>query len=387
MFYIKNVDKNNPYLRFNMRSGKCVTQLTGDLKYQAFIPSSLDFKINYDDSLNILLSNANIELGRLDGIAKLMPDVDYFIFMYVGKEATLSSQIEGTQATFSDLLKAEANLETRNDVDEIQNYIKAMNYGLERFNELPLSLRLIRELHLRLLKGVRGEHRAPGEFRKTQNWIGGSSLSNARYIPPPVHEMMNLLYDLENFFHQVSNVPILVKTALIHSQFETIHPFLDGNGRIGRLLITLYLCQQGILKKPLLYLSQFFKKHQTEYYDRLLSIRDKDDIEGWIKFFLDGVRDTAESAVDTITKIIDLKKNDTETIIKNGSRQKSAIALLDHLYRNPVMTIKMVENAIDIKNPNAIQLVSMLEDLEIIVEITGGKRNKVYIYDKYINLF
>ena len=370
-----------------MRNGKFVTKLSGDIKYRAFIPSPPDFEIRYDDSLNRILSQADLALGRLDGIAEIMPNVDYFIFMYVGKEATLSSQIEGTQATFSDFLKAEANIETGNDVDEIRNYIDTLNYGLSRLKEIPISLRLLQEIHKKLLKGVRGEHRAPGEFRKTQNWIGGSSLSNAVFIPPPVPEMKDALYELEKFFHKNSFIPALIKAALIHSQFESIHPFLDGNGRIGRLLITLYLCQNGILRKPLLYLSEFFKRHKQVYYDKLTMIREKDDIEGWIKFFLDGIKVTSESAIETIRKIIELKNKHTEIIIKNGKREKSAFILLKYLYSNPVVNIRIVEKITQIKNPNAIALVSMFEKLGILKEITGGRRNKVFEYYDYFSLF
>ena len=370
-----------------MRSGKFITQLSGDLKYKAFIPSSPFLDIQYDNNLRDILSKADMALGRLDGIAEIIPDVDFFIMMYVRKEATLSSQIEGTQATFSDLLKAEANIETGNDVDEIINYVDAMNYGLVRMKELPLSLRLIQEIHNKLLKGERGEHKAPGEFRTSQNWVGGSSIQNAAYVPPLHFEMKEALYEFEKFLHDKTDYPILIKTGIIHSQFESIHPFLDGNGRIGRLLITHYLCHRNILKKPLLYLSEFFKKHKQEYYDRLTAIREKDDVEGWLKFFLDGVKVTADSAVETIRKIILLKQTDTESIIKRGKNNKNSLKLLNYLYKSPVITVKNAEEILNLKNPNAIKVISNLEDIGILKEITGYKRNRVFMYKQYTGLF
>ena len=248
-----------------MRSGTYNKQLKGDAEYKAFIPAKLPFKIKFDSALQNLLSKADQALGRLDGISEVLPDVDFFILMYVRKEATLSSQVEGTQATFSDLLKAEAKIkdaEIHNDVDEIVNYIGAMNYGLKRLRDIPISLRLTREIHEMLLHGVRGRHKSPGEFRRSQNWVGGPTIQTASFIPPPPQEVMPLLDNMEKFLHDKSPIQILVKTALIHSQFENIHPFLDGNGRIGRLLITFYLCQQGVLHKPLLYLSEYFKQNR-----------------------------------------------------------------------------------------------------------------------------
>jgi len=245
-------------------------------------------KVNIDDEMLNLLSSADRFLGRLDGIYELLPDVDFFIFMYIRKEATSSSQVEGTQATFYDVLKMEAKIldpTIPSDVKEIINYIEAMNYGIERLKELPLSLRLIREIHSILLKGVRGQERFPGEFRKTQNWIGGRTPKTAVYVPPPPDKLMPLLDNFEKFLHADVNIPILIKTPLIHSQFELIHPFLDGNGRTGRLLITFYLYERGILRKPLLYLSDYFRRYRSLYYDRLDAISKKDDIEGWVKFF------------------------------------------------------------------------------------------------------
>ena len=373
-----------------MRCGKYITQLKGDAKYRAFVPNLLPFEIKVNEQLHVLLSQADLALGRLDGIAETLPDVDFFILMYIKKEATLSSQIEGTQATFGDVLKAEVRaegLETHKDVDEILNYIKAMNYGLKRLEKLPLSLRLIKEIHRILLAGVRGEKRGPGEFRVTQNWVGGTSINRASFVPPPPHELMPLLDNLEKFFYDKSPIPILIKAGLIHAQFENIHPFLDGNGRIGRLLITFYLCQQRVLNKPLLYLSDYFKKFRQEYYGKLQAFHENDDIEGWLEFFLEGIRQTSDEAVATSKKIIKIKEEDFKKITKLGRSVPKADLLLSYLFHTPLVTIKDVERIVGIKNPNALRLVNKFVRLGILKEITGKKRNRVFAYQRYINLF
>lgn len=372
-----------------MRSGKYINQLMGEVQYKAFVPNPLPFRINLDDDLQILLSRADLSLGRLDGIADILPDVEFFILMYMRKEATLSSQVEGTQATFADVLKAEAkveDLEIKKDVDEILNYINAMSYGLKRLEDLPLSLRLVKEIHKILLRGVRGEWKEPGEFRRTQNWVGGININNASFIPCPPQEVINLLDNFEKFLYEKSKIPILIKTGLIHSQFENIHPFLDGNGRIGRLLITFYLCQQGVLDKPLLYLSNFFKRYRQEYYDRLNAVHTKDDIEGWLKFFLQGIAITADQAVETSKKIRNLKKEDEEKILSSGRSIKTTL-VFKSLFHSPILTIKDVEKITGLKNPNALSLVNRMVNLEILKEITGRKRGKVFAYQKYIKLF
>ena len=374
----------------DMRTGKYLKQLSGDLEYQAFVPNFLPFKIDTDPVFQDLLSKADLALGRLDGVAELLPDVDFFILMYVRKEAALSSQIEGTQATFADVLKAEAKIEdaeTHKDVDEITNYIKAMNYGLRRLDSFPLSLRLIREIHAMLLQGVRGEHKMPGEFRKSQNWIGGTTLRSASFIPPPPHELIPLLDNLEKFLHDKSPTPILVKTGLIHCQFEAIHPFLDGNGRIGRLLITFYLCQQGVLRKPLLYLSEFFKKYRQEYYDRLNAAHGRDEIEGWLKFFLSGVAFTAERAVSTARKILELREREIHKVTGMGRSAENAIKLLHALYKMPFMRVVDAEKITGLKNPNALVLMAKFVKAGILKETTGKKRNRVFAYQDYIKLF
>ena len=373
-----------------MRSGKYVAQLKGDLKYKAFVPNFLPFEIKIDTELQGLLSKADLALGKLDGIAETLPDIDFFILMYIKKEATLSSQVEGTRATFADVLRAEARgqgLEIHKDVDEILNYIQAMNYGLERLKTLPLSLRLIKEIHGILLQGVRGEGRELGEFRKTQNWIGGPSIQRASFVPAPPQEIASLLDNLEKFLYDKSPLPILLKIGLIHAQFENIHPFLDGNGRVGRLLITFYLCQQKVLDKPLLYLSDFFKEYRQEYYDRLNAFHEKDDIESWLKFFLDGVAITSEQATETSKKIIKLRSEDLKKIISLGRSSPKASLVFDSLFHTPLITIKSVEKITGLKNPNALALVNKLVRLGILKEITGRKRNKIFGYQRYIKLF
>jgi len=373
-----------------MRSGKYITQLKGDLQYKAFVPNLLPFEIESDNELQSLLSKADLALGRLDGIAETLPDVDFFILMYIRKEATLSSQVEGTQATFADVLKAEAkveDLEIHKDVDEILNYIKAMNYGLERLKSFPLSLRLIKEIHKILLEGVRGEGREPGEFRKSQNWIGGTTIQKASFVPAPPQEIMTLLDNFEKFLHDKSLMPVLLKTGLLHAQFENIHPFLDGNGRIGRLLITFYLCQQKTLDRPLLYLSDFFKRYRQEYYDRLNAFHEKDDIEGWLKFFFEGVAVTAEQAVETSKKILKLREEGLKKILSLGRSTPKATLVFNSLFHTPLATIRDIEKMTGLKNPNALVLVNKLVNLEILKEITGRKRNKVFAYQQYIKLF
>jgi len=390
-FTLQTVDKKyGIYGSKIMRSGKYINQLKGELQYKAFMPNFLPFAIQSDDEFQTLLSRADLALGRLDGIAETLPDADFFILMYIRKEATLSSQVEGTQATFADVLKAEAkvgDLEIRKDVDEILNYIKAMNYGLERLKTFPLSLRLIKDIHKILLEGVRGEGKEPGEFRKSQNWIGGTSIQRASFVPSPPQEIMSLLDNFEKFLYDKSPMPILLKTGLLHTQFENIHPFLDGNGRIGRLLITFYLCQQKILDKPLLYLSDFFKRYRQEYYDRLNAFHEKDDIEGWLKFFLEGVAVTAEQAVETSKKILKLRGDGLNKISSLGRSTPKATLVFNSLFHTPLITIKDVERIAELKNPNALALVNKLVRLEILEETTGRKRNKVFAYRQYIKLF
>ena len=373
-----------------MRVGRFINQLSGDLKYKAFIPNKLPFSIKMDDVLQSLLSEADISLGRLDGVADILPDVNFFLLMYVRKEATLSSRIEGTQATFVDVLKAEAKIkdtEIHKDVDEVLNYIKAMSYGLKRLKKLPLSSRLIKEIHNILLHGVRGELKLPGEFRRSQNWIGGSSIRTAVFVPPPHVEIGKLMSNLEEYLHDATPAPVLLKTGMMHAQFETIHPFLDGNGRVGRLLMTFYLCQKRILKRPLLYLSDFFNRHRQVYYDKLNAFREKDDLEGWLKFFLEGIVETSEQALDTARKVIKMRERHKDVVIGMGRVVDRGNVLLNELFKSPMVRIKDVEKITGLSNPNAIILVDKFERTGLLKEITGRQRNRIYIYDEYVKLF
>ncbi len=361
--------------------------------HSAFIPAGFppESSLNWDADLLYLLSQADIAIGGLKDISRLVPDVDFFILMYVNKEATLSSQIEGTQATLIDYVKAQAepSEDAPSDIDEIRNYIKAMNYGLERLKTFPLSLRLMREIHERLLHGVRGQHRSPGEFRTTQNWIGGPSIATATFVPPPVPDMKSALSDLEKFIHAKERMPVLIKTGLLHAQFETIHPFLDGNGRTGRLLITLLLCEAGILPKPLLYLSEFFKRHRTAYYDRLNAYRfSENGVESWLKFFLEGVKVVADEALETAKKITELREKDLETISFFGKATPTARRLLDRLYAQPVVNAKQVESITKLASKASVnRLIERFIDTGILVEMTGKQRDRKYLYKRYVELF
>lgn len=373
-----------------MRTGTYRDQLQGIARYKSFIPNKLPFLVKMDGKLQSLLSRADMALGRLDSVAEFLPAIDFFIFMYVRKEATVSSQIEGTQATFIDVLKKEAKIEdgeTHKDVDEIINYINAMNYGLKRLTEFPLSLRLIKEIHSQLLSGVRDEYKTHGEFRTSQNWIGGPTIETAIFVPPPASEVISLMGDLEEYMHSLLSTPVLIKIGLIHAQFETIHPFLDGNGRIGRLLITFYLCQQKILHKPLLYLSDYFKANRQTYYDRLNNYRTKDAIENWLEFFLQGIIETSEKAVETARKIISLRKHGLKTISKFGRSTEKALTIYDHLFLSPLLRVKDVEKITNLTNPAALSLVDKFEKSGILRELTGFKRNRVFSFADYITLF
>lgn len=362
--------------------------------YKSFIPSPFPHQdlIHWDDDLHMLLSEADMSIGRLNIIDEVVPDVNFFIFMYVNKEATLSSQIEGTQATLIDLVKAKARLtdtEISTDVDEIQNYIAAMNYGMRRVKTLPLSLRLIKEIHGVLLYGVRGQHKSPGEFRTSQNWIGGPSINTATFVPPPYSEMKNALSELEKFMHDEKvKLPVLIKAALIHAQFETIHPFLDGNGRVGRLLITFYLFQQGILPRPLLYLSVFFKRYRQHYYDNLNSYRFDDGVERWVKFFLEGVKTVSDEAAGTARKIMKLREEHVRMVSGFGKNADTAMRLLNKLYAFPVVDARFVARATKLSSKRTVsELIGKFVNAGILYEMTGKKRNRRYIYRDYINQF
>jgi Fic family protein len=374
-----------------MRSGLYIQQPNG---YKAFKPSPLPPSpiLEIDQQMLELNSKADQAMGRLDSLGDFIPNAELFVFMYVRKEAVISSQIEGTQATLIDVLDFEAgNLDTdeRSDVDEVVNYVNAMNYGLKQITEnagLPLSLRLIKEIHKRLLQGVRGQNRTPGEFRTTQNWIGGTMPSNAVYVPPAIADLMPALHEFEEFLRNNKNLPPLIRTALLHSQFETIHPFLDGNGRVGRLLITFYLCHEEILKQPLLYLSFFLKKNRQEYYDLLQAVRESGDYEGWVKFFLRGVIETANEAVKTAKSIIELREKDREKMAQLGRGMPRGTLLLDNLYTFPTVTIATVTRLTSLSNKAAGDLVKRFVELGILSEVTGNRRNRRFSYQEYLDL-
>lgn len=376
----------------SIRAGRYIRQPAG---YRAFIPNPLppEPALDIDSEMHELLSDADRALGRLDGSIQTLPNPDLFVFMYARKEAVLSSQIEGTQASINDLLKAEAEVldpAAPRDVNEVFNYLRAMNSGLARLKELPLSVRLMKEMHANLLQGVRGQHQQPGETRRSQNWIGphGCTLTDATYIPPPHHDAETALGELERFIHAEDHIPPLIRIGLIHSQFETIHPFLDGNGRIGRLLITFFLCEKGFLQKPVLYLSHYFKANRDDYYQHLQRVRDRGDWETWVKFFLRGVATVAGQATDTARKIVDLRETHRVLIIeKFGSSGANAIKLLEQLYKSPSITVNRAKDFLDISYPNANNLMTRLCEQEIMFEVTGQARNRVFFYSPYINLF
>jgi Fic family protein len=373
-----------------LRAGRFVTQPSG---YRAFVPAPLppDPPLDLDGETLALLSRADVALGRLDGVVKVIPDRDFFVSMYVRREAVLSSQIEGTQSTLEDLLGAElepggAAADSHSDVGEIVNYVRAMNHGLRRLDELPLSLRLLREIHAELLRDGRGARATPGEFRTSQNWIGpsGATLQQATFVPPPTSEMRQALDDFERYFHR-DEQPVLIEAALSHAQFETIHPFLDGNGRVGRLLITFLLVHRGVLRAPLLYLSHYLKLHRTEYYDRLTAVRVRGDWEGWLRFFLEGVATTAAEAAETAERIFELRENHRTLVM----RETGAIGLrlLSALFDRPLVNVNYLTRALGVSFPTANRLVARFEELGLLREVTGQRRSRRFRYDPYLRLF
>jgi Fic family protein len=376
----------------SIRAGRYIQQPTG---YRAFIPSALppDPPVILEGELQVLMSQADRALGRLDGSIQTLPNPELFVAMYVRKEAVLSSQIEGTQSSLQDVLAAEARVltaDTPDDVGEVFNYIAAMSHGLERLQNLPVCVRLIREIHERLLSGVRGQHLTPGEPRTTQNWIGpgGCTLAEATFVPPPPHELARLLGELELFLHNNSELPLLIRIGLAHAQFKTIHPFLDGNGRVGRLLITFLLCEKDVLLKPVLYLSHYFKRHRQQYYDRLQAVRDDGDWEGWLKFFLTGIFQVSQEATETARRILLLRENHRQIIIENlGRVSGNGQRVLEHLYQHPIVSVADVEALNNTTFAAANNLVNQLVDHQVLIEMTGQKRNRRFIYRTYIDLF
>lgn len=363
--------------------------------YSCFVPKKLppDPPLQMDSELIMLLSSADSKLGRLDGVTQILPNPELFVAMYVQKEALLSSQIEGTQASLIDVLNASAKKEEKVspnlDVGDVVHYVEAMNWGLNQLQRLPLSLRLLRGIHRILLREGRGHNRNPGEFRTSQNWIGapGSTIETAAFIPPSCDEMQVALGDLELFLHSEDMMPPLIKIAVVHAQFETIHPFLDGNGRMGRLLITFWLCEQGILGQPLLYLSHYFKQNRIEYYDRLTAVRMKGDWEGWIKFFLRGIAAVSDEATASAKRIIALQAELSQRLLKHLKNSQHAQTLLTVLFQNPIVTNKMVAKLVGVSLPTAVQLVNgfvkmgILEDAE-----PERKRYKKYRFNQYIDI-
>lgn len=359
--------------------------------HKSFQPNFINKEWQLDNMEVItLLSKADRMLGRLDMYSEHIPNINLFISMHIMKEATQSSKIEGTQTNMEEaiLSKEDVPLDKRDDWMEVHNYINAMNEAIKMLEELPFSSRLIRNVHKTLMGGVRGENKQPGEFRKSQNWIGGSSINDAIFVPPAHTSIPDLMEDIEKFVHNDKIFfPELLKIALIHYQFETIHPFLDGNGRTGRLMITLYLVSKSILKRPILYLSDYLEKHRNSYYNHLMDARINNDIIGWLRFFLTGIIETAEKGGKTFEEILSLQEENEDKIKLLGTRSASALKVLSELYRSPIIDASAVANVAGISTASAYTLISVLEKNGILSEVTGGKRGRIYILKKYFDIF
>lgn len=370
----------------NFRSGRYVNQGY----YKAFLPETVNRQWQITEMEVVqLLSQVDRQLGRLDMYSEYV-NIDLYISMHIVKEATQSSRIEGTQTNMEEafMKKNDIAIEHRGDWEEVQNYIAAMNEAVKLLQRLPFSSRLIKQIHKILMRGVRGEYKMPGDYRSSQNWIGGATLNDALFIPPPHTAIDKLMGDLEKFANDDQNLmPDLLKIALIHYQFETIHPFLDGNGRIGRLLITLYLVNKGILKRPILYLSDFFERHRGLYYDNLMRVRTHHDIGQWFKFFLTGVIETGRQGIKTFDNILQMQKTMDDRLKTFGSRAADARKVIDNLYVKPVTDAGMVETIIEKSNVSAYKLIADMEKLGILKEITGAQRGRVYIFKEYLELF
>lgn len=370
------------------KAGHCQT----GAGYKFFLPSKVNDQWEWNDSqLNTLLEKASIRLGELNSFARLVPNIDLFIALHVTKEAVISSRIEGTQTNITEAVLPEEEItpERRNDWKEVNNYTYALNEAIKSLIKLPLSSRLLKQAHENLMTGVRGEHKFPGEFRTSQNWIGGSGPADAVFVPPAHVYVNDLIGDLENFLHNEKiNVPALIRIGIAHYQFETIHPFLDGNGRIGRLLITLFLVDQNILHQPLLYLSAYFENNKAHYYDNLTRVREKGEMLHWLKYFLIGVEKTSQDAVATLSKIIKLKQDLENDIHQNwGRRTKSALQLLNQLFVYPVISIKRAQELSSLSKKAAGELIESFEKAKILIEQTGQSRNRIFTFQSYLHLF
>ena len=366
-----------------------ISSTVGELVH-AFVPVALPPKPKLDiAAMQRLVGQAHLALGRLDSLSTLLPDHRILLYSYIRKEAELSSQIEGTQSSLSDLLMfeiEEAPGAPIDDVAEVSRYVAAFEHGLRRLRGgFPLSNRLIREIHFKLLEYGRGSDKSPGEFRRSQNWIGGTRPGNARFVPPPPNAVLDCMSDLERFLHsEYPDIPPLVQAGLAHVQFETIHPFLDGNGRVGRLLIVFMLCSAGVLREPMLYLSLYFKERREEYYDLLNVVRQNGDWEAWMEFFLEGVRQTAEGAYETAQRLLDLFEADQARIQKTGRAAGSALRTHQALKERPVSSIRVIRDRTGLSFPAVSSAINRLTELGIVREITGAERNRVFVYDRYL---
>ena len=374
----------------NNRAGYYKQNLSGEMAYKSFVPNPLPPvpPIELSEDIVGLLVKANSQLAVLESIAARIPNVELFISMYVRKEALMSSQIEGTQATLEDILDPMLDTNTNRNIADVVNYIKATEFAITRLQTLPLCNRLIKETHAVLMKGVGGQEKNPGEFRYSQNWIGGqgSTLKNARYIPPSPDDMQNAMSDLEKYINTDDDLDALIQAALIHYQFETIHPFLDGNGRVGRLLITLFLMDKGILTTPALYISYFLKKNRVEYYDRMTEVRTKGNYEQWIIFFLQAIMESAGDAISTIDELITLHDTNTSVISKLGRASKNTMLVFDYLESNPIIDIGKTAEALSITFNTASSAVRRLVDAGILVQTGGGGRNRTFAYEAYLDI-
>ncbi len=372
------------------RAGTYKKNLSGEMAYNSFVPAVLppNPPIELNNEIVEILVKANRQIALLEGISSRIPNIDLFISMYVRKEALMSSQIEGTQATLEDILDPMLENNTNRPVGDVVNYIKATDFAINRLKELPLCNRFIKEAHKVLLAGVRGQNKCPGEFRHSQNWIGGtgSTLQNARYIPPSIEDMQQAMSDLEKYINAEDNLDVLIRAGLIHYQFETIHPFLDGNGRIGRLLITLFLIEQKVLTTPALYISYFLKKNRIEYYDRMSEVRLKGNYEQWIKFFLEAVYESAKDAVETIDKLTALHDKNCTKVLNLGRRAKNGMRVFEYLESNPIIEIKKTSQDLDIAFNTISSVIKDLINIGILEQTSNQSRNRTFVYKEYLEI-